>query len=471
VGHTEGTTSPTDDVETSVASAPDATHATDATSQHAPSTPAQTELATGDNQPARTLLTGASLQSTWRLPGLSDKSSPPSEASTTEAGATEAKPAEAQRTGTLDGSGVHSLPPPPKPAESGARPAAKSDMSPNADPQVLALADTQKSAAFAIAPKFQSAAQPQATPEVGEAGKQPTAPQRGRGQANRNLGRTLRMEIKIARDLLTGETAPTTEPPSAAGNPAAPRASAGNRQVVSGATQRIGTNPEPDVTSERAPARVTDPFGHMAKNRAKPQGGARNANTAPPPLPQRPTGPSMSGPAQESGSGSIRPGLPPWAARSISPGPAPSRRAPRPGDRTVITRRGGAKRDWLFMGLFVAALGTTAAMLLSYQSGGTVEGAALDATNVEHAVNAAADAPATTADGVLPANVTEIVSNPPSAEVLFGGAVIGNTPVRVARADFDAEYLVRLNGHDPQLVRVSANSPAKIVVSLKPVAQ
>jgi hypothetical protein len=136
----------------------------------------------------------------------------------------------------------------------------------------------------------------------------------------------------------------------------------------------------------------------------------------------------------------------------------------------MIVRRGVSKRDWIFMGLLVAALGVTASMLLSYQGASSVDGPELDATNVEHAVNAAADDPAAQAEP-LPANVTEIVSNPPSAEVVFGGAVIGNTPVRVARANFDADYLVRLTGHDPQLVRVNANSPATIVISLKPVAQ
>jgi hypothetical protein len=164
-----------------------------------------------------------------------------------------------------------------------------------------------------------------------------------------------------------------------------------------------------------------------------------------------------------------RPGTPAWAARSLAPNAAP-KRTPRVGDRTVITRRGVSKRDWLFMGLLVAALGVTASMLLSYQSASRVDGPALDATNVEHAVNAAADGPATQTEAV-PTNVTEIVSNPPSAEVVFGGAVIGNTPVRVARANFDADYLVRLSGHDPQLVRVNVNSPATIVVSLKPVGQ
>jgi hypothetical protein len=452
VGQTEGTTSPTDDVETG---------------ESAPATPAQSEPAKGTDPQARTLLTGASLQSTWRLPGLSDNSSPPPEAGQTETDEAptpaEAPPAEPQRTGTLDGSGVHTLPPAAKPAESAPAPAARSDMSPSADPEELALADTQKSAAFAIAPKTPGAAQPRAAADVAEAGPQPDAPRRV--PTNRNLGRTLRMELKIGK---AGDAAPKSAPPSAAGNAYAPNAGAWSKQVLSGATQRIGTNLEPDVSSERAPARATDPFGHMAKNRAKPQraGAAGDTSTAPPPLPPRSTGPSTSGTAQES----ARPALPPWAARSISPGPTHSRRSPRPGDRTVITRRGVSKRDWLFMGLLVAALGVTASMLLSYQSSGTVEGPALDATNVEHAVNAAADPPAAAADGV-PTNVTEIISNPPSAEVLFGGAVIGNTPVRVARADFDADYLVRLNGHDPQLVRVSANSPATIVVSLKPVTQ
>jgi 3-oxoacyl-ACP reductase-like protein len=138
----------------------------------------------------------------------------------------------------------------------------------------------------------------------------------------------------------------------------------------------------------------------------------------------------------------------------------------------VITRRGRgvAAKDWLFVGLLVSALGITASMLLSYRSAPKQETAASPATTVEHAVNAA-----TTPTGVAPAqqpvaaNVTEITSNPPNAEVVYGGAVIGNTPLRVARADFNADYLLRLSGHESQLVRVTAASPGSILITLKPV--
>jgi hypothetical protein len=400
---------------------------------------------------ASTLLNGASLQSTWRLPGLSDNSRPPPASDS------------ASHTPAVDGSGVHSLP--AQPARDA--PAAQSDAAPSvASPDdSLGLADTQKSTVSVRSPKPAAGAEPAAAEVIGEP-KSADAARRGRAPTNRNLGRTLRMELKIARAVFTGESPEASLPPSAAANSGLPR-SAWDRQVVSGATQRIGTSNEPEVSSERAPARATDPFGHMAKTRLNPQAsfGPRPGNSAPPPLPPRPLGAGTSSDSLPSG----RPATPAWAARSLSPSGTP-KRAPRAGDRTVITRRGVSKRDWLFMGLLVAALGVTASMLLSYQSASSVEGPEQDATNVEHAVNAAADDPAAQAEPV-PANVTEIVSNPPSAEVVFGGAVIGNTPVRVARANFDADYLVRLTGHDPQLVRVNANSPATIVISLKPVAQ
>jgi hypothetical protein len=316
------------------------------------------------------------------------------------------------------------------------------------------LADTQKSAVTVRTRKLAAGAEPDAAEVIGQP-KSADAARRGRTPTNRNLGRTLRMELKIAKAVFTGDS-PESSPPSAATDSSLPRSSAWNRQVVSGATQRIGTSNEPEVSSERAPTRSTDPFGHMAKTRLNPQAsfGPRAANSAPPPLPPRPLGAGMSSDSLPAG----RPATPAWAARSLSPSGAP-KRAPRAGDRTMIVRRGVSKRDWIFMGLLVAALGVTASMLLSYQGASSVDGPELDATNVEHAVNAAADDPAAQAEP-LPANVTEIVSNPPSAEVVFGGAVIGNTPVRVARANFDADYLVRLTGHDPQLV-----------ISLKPIAR
>jgi hypothetical protein len=48
--------------------------------------------------------------------------------------------------------------------------------------------------------------------------------------------------------------------------------------------------------------------------------------------------------------------------------------------------------------------------------------------------------------------------------------VVGNTPVRVARGDGDVEYTLRMPGYEPQLVRVGANSPATIHVTLQPKA-
>jgi hypothetical protein len=239
-----------------------------------------------------------------------------------------------------------------------------------------------------------------------------------------------------------------------------------DERLVPGATQRIGTNFDSSSSNERQPARSTDPFGRAGRG-----GSARPAAAGPPALPPKPaaTGPSWQG-AIGGPAPSQRAAGPAWAARSLAPAPA-SKRASRVGDKTIVTRRGSSTRDWLFIGLIVAALGVTASMLLSYRNENNAsEAAAADATNVEHSVNAAADSPAKQNAATAPSNVTEIVSNPPNAEVVFGGAVIGNTPVRVARTNFDADYLVRLGGYDPQLVRVSSSSPSTIVVALKALA-
>ena len=98
---------------------------------------------------ASTLLNGASLQSTWRLPGLSDNSRPPPASDTANRTANEAP--------TVDGSGVHSLS--PQPTSASDAPAAASDAGPSrasAD-DTLGLADTQKSAVSIRAPKLASA--------------------------------------------------------------------------------------------------------------------------------------------------------------------------------------------------------------------------------------------------------------------------------------------------------------------------
>jgi hypothetical protein len=59
---------------------------------------------------------------------------------------------------------------------------------------------------------------------------------------------------------------------------------------------------------------------------------------------------------------------------------------------------------------------------------------------------------------------------PAGAEVIAGNAVVGSTPVRVARGSTDMNYVLRLPGHESKTVRVGPHSPASILVELGPLA-
>lgn len=258
------------------------------------------------------------------------------------------------------------------------------------------------------------------------------------------LARTLRMELKL------GSGAP--EPPP----PAAPDAFGGRaeRPLLIGGAQRIGGSESSEFMSGRPPLHNTDPMG-------TPSARQHRGLLSDPRLQQQFT-------------------ITAREASSAPPPPLP-RRHPRPGERTMIlTRRAHvATKDWMFVGLLVAALGVTASMLWSYRNQGT-EAASHDesdgagATTVEHAMTAEDNGAneATTTAQAASANVraTELRSDPVGAEVVASGAVVGNTPVRVSRGDGGSEYTLRMPGYEPQLVRVSANSPATIHVTLQPKA-
>jgi hypothetical protein len=174
------------------------------------------------------------------------------------------------------------------------------------------------------------------------------------------------------------------------------------------------------------------------------------------------------------------------------------RRPRRPGERTLImTRRPkkGSKRDWVFVVLLVAALGLTASMFLSQQTPAeeVVDAAAYeDPQYQEEAQDPFAPttlrpwadkdkekaAPAqrqsdtnalTAREPTAAANsvqATELRSLPAGAEVVAGNAVVGSTPVRVARGSADMVYVLRLAGHESKVVRVGPNSPPSIMVEL-----
>jgi hypothetical protein len=188
----------------------------------------------------------------------------------------------------------------------------------------------------------------------------------------------------------------------------------------------------------------------------------------------------------------------------ISPDARPSlppRRARRPGERTLIVqrRRKSSKRDWLFVVLLVGALGLSASMYLSYQnpSRDVVDPVAYDESQLdgEDEPNPFADttlqpwtgqtgqtgqpvtgepaAPAAAAPNKVESSIsassvlaTELRSEPPGAEVSVGGAVVGTTPVRVARDGLAVEYTLRMAGYAPKSVQVGGQSPATIIVEL-----
>jgi hypothetical protein len=188
------------------------------------------------------------------------------------------------------------------------------------------------------------------------------------------------------------------------------------------------------------------------------------------------------------------------------------RRPRRPGERTLIMKpraKKSGKRDWVFVVLLVAALGLTASMFLSQQTPAeeVVDASAYDdpdsqgeeqdpfapttlrpwkdkdapqAAPAAHMAKAQAehsqsdtnaltarDANAAAANSV---QATELRSQPSGAEVIAGNAVVGSTPVRVARGTSDMVYELKLRGHTSKTVRVGPQSPATIAVELEPLA-
>ena len=145
----------------------------------------------------------------------------------------------------------------------------------------------------------------------------------------------------------------------------------------------------------------------------------------------------------------------------------------------ILSKRRSGRKDWLFVVLVVGALGVTASMLFAYQnhsSGDGSESAEGAATEEEQEPEAPAEDTTRQAASAQPAQpastggvrATELRSDPVGAEVVVNGAVVGNTPVRVARADSDVDYTLRLPGYESKIVRVGAQSPATISVTLRP---
>lgn len=62
---------------------------------------------------------------------------------------------------------------------------------------------------------------------------------------------------------------------------------------------------------------------------------------------------------------------------------------------------------------------------------------------------------------------TLIVSDPPGAEVIHSGSVVGRTPVLVPREVEGSVYLLRKPGYQPQMVQVRPTTPSALNITLK----
>jgi hypothetical protein len=395
---------------------------------------------------SKTLPTGAAFHSTWRMQSLTPGSVP---------GAT-----------TSD-SGVHSLDDAGQPGQPG-QPGAER-------PQVVVahpMGETQK--------EFIQA--------------EPVPPRNMRAARNL-LAQTLQMPLTVS------PLPPPEQPPQ----PNQRRTTAQLHGWTS--VQRIGGEASNEATGARpASARSTDPMSGLGAGRAGHAGNASQGSygnqerqdpasrSAPPPLPGRSGRPNLSS------------AIPSPAGRSLDY------------DRTTIPNAHAVRvpelsaREWLFIGLLLCASAATLYSLLvddvtptspeDLESSSAVEHVVTPATAADDtpgaqgpagtptsqpdkpaAAPAAAPAsaaepwrapgsasPPSAAGTATPAaaavQTTELVTDPPQAEVVLGGAVIGNTPARVARGAQSTDYLLRKPGFEPQVVRVSAQSPERISVTL-----
>lgn len=66
---------------------------------------------------------------------------------------------------------------------------------------------------------------------------------------------------------------------------------------------------------------------------------------------------------------------------------------------------------------------------------------------------------------------TRIVTTPEGAEILYRGSVIATTPAAVRRPEIEADYLLRKEGFEPQLIQLNAKSPDEIQLELHPLSE
>ncbi|HKP64283.1 MAG TPA: PEGA domain-containing protein [Polyangiales bacterium] len=257
-----------------------------------------------------------------------------------------------------------------------------------------------------------------------------------------------------------GSVGPT---PAASASPTPGTAAASGWQSM----QRIGAGDAPEPSRSRPSPRHTDPMV------ATVVGGTRA------PEPRRPT--SMHEVETAPTQPNPRPDPASWqGAAPASPAqedPAHWVTRMRTGDFDRITEPNAGPirvpslnaREWMFIGLLVCASAATLYSLL-VDDITPVEEDVDAATNGEHLVTPAepaAEKVAPKPSAAIPGNTTEIVSDPPHAEVVLGGAVIGNTPTQVVRGTKEADYLLRKQGYESQLVRVTPHSGNSISITLR----
>jgi hypothetical protein len=408
--------------------------------------------------PAVTLQSGAALQQTWKLRGQPE--------APVVAGAKRAQQA------TPDLSAVHAL---IAKATAAASDGAKTTQ--GSGPSLIErLAATER--VPSEVPK--SSAEPRNPAQQFQVPTSGRPAARSGSSAPHKLARTLRMEIAIGSlPQAASADAPAkplqTPAPRAQPKPASNAKSDFNAPVLAGTMRRIGNPHDAEVTSSRNASRDTDPIGKPAQTARSPR--AEVSDAYPPSSSQRDHARSGSTrhPSSEGASlGAdfpldIKPSIGRPSVRATVDEPdahTTKTRARKPGELTTVMRRQPASsRDWVFIATLAGALAITASMLLSYRRPHGTRNA--DAASVEHTISAAEQP--TTDEAAQPkaaVPLTELRSDPPGAEVIVGGAVIGNTPVRVAHAEFDTDYLLRLGGYEPQLVRVTSASPNLIQVTL-----
>ncbi len=398
-------------------------------------TPARDTEPTGIDL-GRTLPTGAAFQATWKLPAW--------------------RPSAAPQVETPHESGVRRLDLP------------GTAQVPSADQRAAAQSRVQTLASL---PPFESHPAPPAPAQ------NPTPS----GHAESLHGRTIRMDIGLPRmahppaNAHQPGSAPaaTTPPPTAARKPQPAAAFILDRHgaVLATSVQPVGEARDTDTVSTRPSARSTDPLGHLAPaytpddpthSAGQPEHGrAPGATQSQPESRRAPARAGAASPAPHSHHRREE------EATWEPPLPSKSLRALGPLAWTIVLGAIGAALWGLYFGMRPASFETEST---SAEPAATSAEAHVVTPAPLARSNAALQTSRTTGPSAsLPAaNTTELVSTPASAEIVFGGAVIANTPARFTRPPYESDYLVRMPGYAPELVRIGPTSPQTVSITLKP---